>query len=102
MSMRIKVTPNRVLLACFNDFRAEISAFSHMVADFVGVDVTGRKIFYSNFPPEAECPKSYREKENIEISPTYEENLHRFYRKWTMVLIEDFGIDCGWRRVLNC
>jgi len=100
--LRRSANPNRILVACFDDFNANNYGFVNAVANFIGVNVTGSKAMLKRIAWETECPRLYREKHNLNVSLMLEKKLHSFYLKWTEVLREDFGISCGWRRSLNC
>jgi len=93
---------NRVLVMCFEDFKADNLGFSRMITDFVGVKVTHHKIGRPIQERKVECPSKYRQANDLNVSPEFEQALHEFFQKWNKVPIEDFGVDCGWRRQLTC
>jgi len=94
--------PSRILVACFQDYQADGPGFLSAVAKFVGVTVEGQRKVSPGHEIE-DCPKAYRKRQgDLGISPEYEAMLHSFYKKWNEVLIEDFGIDCGWNLNLTC
>jgi len=100
--MRRMGNPNRVIVTCYEDFNADNYGFTQMISDFVGVSIHSNNLFRPVAEKKMECPRKYREMNKLGVNLEFERTLHQFFQKWNMVLIEDFGIDCGWRRTLIC
>jgi len=100
--MRLWGNPRRIMLTCFQDFQAENEGFVRMVANYIGVHMTKKKKLNKSMRKKSDCPKLYRIRGGLNVSLETETILHRFFLKWNKVLREDFGIDCGWRRMLTC
>jgi len=105
--MRRSANPNRVIIACYDDFVADNRGFVNMIAEFIGVGLVDVKENpnWSLMPSkekQPECPSAYRKAKKLPVDLKYERILNIFYSKWNKVLAEDFGIDCGWTRDLRC
>jgi len=100
--MRATGNPHRIMLTCFQDFRAWNKGFVNMIAEFVGVGVDNSQLWLESTRRRSDCPMLYNKMNDLQVRPMFERKLHRFFFKWNNVLLEDFGIDCGWRRMLVC
>lgn len=100
--IRRKANPNRVMVTCYDDFKADNQGFVSMVSKFVGLRVFKKGVYEPSRKSSIECPREYLKFKNLDVTPEYQQTLHKFFQKWNTVLVQDFGIDCGWKTNLDC